>query len=132
MAHKQPTRLYSDLDLSFNVNPITGDIGKKVDVNSVRQAMEILLKTKYREKPFTPRFGSPIYSMMFEPMDFNTAKALEGLIEDAFLNWEPRVEVSEVACSPNFDDNEYDIFIYFYVKGIREQQVFRTTLTRLR
>ncbi len=61
MAHKQPTRLYSDLDLSFNINPITGDIGKKVDVNSVRQAMEILLKTKYREKPFTHQDSVPLY-----------------------------------------------------------------------
>ena len=132
MANKNPTRLYSDIDLNFKVNPVTGDIGKKVDVNAVRQAMETLLKTKYREKPFTPRFGSPIYSMLFEPMDFNTSKALEGLIADAFLNWEPRVEVNEVACAPNYDENEYDVFIYFYVRGIREQQVFRTTLTRLR
>jgi len=132
MSHKQPTRLYKDIDLKFEVNPVTGDIGKKIDVNSVRQAMEILLKTKYREKPFTPRFGSPIYNMLFEPMDFNTSKALEGLITDAFTNFEPRVRIDEVLCAPNFDENEYDVFIYFYVRGIREQQVFRTTLTRLR
>ena len=132
MSHKQPTRLYKDIDLKFEVNPVTGDIGKKIDVNSVRQAMEILLKTKYREKPFTPRFGSPIYNMLFEPMDFNTSKALEGLITDAFTNFEPRERIDEVLCAPNFDENEYDVFIYFYVRGIREQQVFRTTLTRLR
>ena len=132
MSHKQPTRLYKDIDLKFEVNPVTGDIGKKIYVNSVRQAMEILLKTKYREKPFTPRFGSPIHNMLFEPMDFNTSKALEGLITDAFTNFEPRVRIDEVLCAPNFDKNEYDVFIYFYVRGIREQQVFRTTLTRLR
>tara|TARA_B110000858_G_C17737135_1_gene443073 strand:+ start:154 stop:549 length:396 start_codon:yes stop_codon:yes gene_type:complete len=131
MATK-PTRIYKDIDLNFAVNPITGDIGKKIDVNAVRQAMDVLLKSNYNTKPFQPRFGSPIFNMLFEPMDGMTAKAIEGLIEDAFTNWEPRVEIEEVLVNPDYDNNTYSIFIYFYIKGIKEQQVFRSALTRLR
>ena len=40
------SRIYSDIDMDFNVNAVTGDIGKKLDVNAVKQSLKNLILTQ--------------------------------------------------------------------------------------
>jgi len=126
------TRIYSDIDMSFTLNPVTGDIYKKVDVNAVKQAMKNLLLTPYYSKPFTPNYGSPIYDLLFEPMDSSTAGAMASLIEETFDNFERRVRIDKVIVYPDYNSQEYKIQINFHVMGVREPQIFQTSLRRLR
>jgi len=126
------TRIYSDIDMSFALNPVTGDIYKKVDVNAVKQAMKNLLLTPYYSKPFTPNYGSPIYDLLFEPMDSSTAGAMASLIEETFDNFERRVRIDKVIVYPDYNSQEYKIQINFHVMGVREPQIFQTSLRRLR
>jgi hypothetical protein len=62
MAIKQVNRIYSDFDLSFAANPVTGDVAKKYDVNAVKQSLKTLVLTRFYERPFQPKLGSPIYA----------------------------------------------------------------------
>jgi len=126
------TRIYSDIDMSFALNPVTGDIYKKVDVNAVKQAMKNLLLTPYYSKPFTPNYGSPIYDLLFEPMDSSTAGAMASLIEETFDNFERRVRIDKVVVYPDYNSQEYKIQINFHVMGVRDPQIFQTSLRRLR
>jgi len=126
------TRIYSDIDMSFALNPVTGDIYKKVDVNAVKQAMKNLLLTPYYSKPFTPNYGSPIYDLLFEPMDSSTASAMASLIEETFDNYERRVRIDKVIVYPDYNSQEYKIQINFHVMGVRDPQIFQTSLRRLR
>ena len=126
------TRIYSDIDMSFSLNPVTGDIYKKVDVNAVKQAMKNLLLTPYYSKPFTPNYGSPIYDLLFEPMDSSTAGAMASLIEETFDNFERRVRIDKVVVYPDYNSQEYKIQINFHVMGVRDPQIFQTSLRRLR
>ena len=126
------TRIYSDIDMSFALNPVTGDIYKKVDVNAVKQAMKNLLLTPYYSKPFTPNYGSPIYDLLFEPMDSSTAGAMASLIEETFDNFERRVRIDKVIVYPDYNSQEYKIQINFHVMGVRDPQIFQTSLRRLR
>ena len=41
------SRLYKDLDLSFTRNTVTGDVSKKIDVNAVKQSLNILMQTNF-------------------------------------------------------------------------------------
>ena len=59
------SRIYKDLDLSFTANALSGDIGKKFDVNAVKQSVKSLLLTKPSEKFFHPERGS-----MLEPVSY--------------------------------------------------------------
>jgi len=118
--------------MSFALNPVTGDIYKKVDVNAVKQAMKNLLLTPYYSKPFTPNYGSPIYDLLFEPMDSSTASAMASLIEETFDNYERRVRIDKVIVYPDYNSQEYKIQINFHVMGVRDPQIFQTSLRRLR
>jgi phage baseplate assembly protein W len=125
-------RIYKDLDLSFTPLPGSGDAAKKYDVNAVKQSLRILLLTANGERPFNYLLGSPIYRMLFEPMDMITANMLETQITILITNQEPRVRLNKVEVIPNEDLNRYDITLYFYVVGLPEPVVYSTFLKRLR
>lgn len=134
MATKQktPTRIYKDIDLAFKLNPVTKDIGRKTDVNSVKQALKNLFMYNRGEKKFDPNFGSGIRDSLFEPVDYIAASVIEKEIEFMIKNYEPRVRVDNVQVLADPDNNDYQVRVDFYVVGVREPQVFTTILERLR
>lgn len=125
-------RIYKDLDLSFAALPGTGDVAKKYDINAVKQSLRILLLTANGERPFNYLLGSPIYKMLFDPLDMITANMLETQITLLITNREPRVRLNKVEVVPNEDLNRYDVTIYFYVIGLPDPVVYSTFLKRLR
>lgn len=133
MATKNtPKRIYKDIDMSFKANVLTKDVGKKFDVNAVKQSLKNVLLTQKGEKPFNPNYGSGIYDLLFEPMDYLVSSVMQKEIETTIENYEPRVELIDVECEPNFDLEQYEIRIEFYVIGVKEPQVYTNVLQRLR
>ena len=49
---------YSDLDLDFQINPITGDINRKTGTDAVKRSIRNLIFTNYYERPFKSELGS--------------------------------------------------------------------------
>lgn len=129
---KRPVRTYHDIDMAFKVNPVTGDIGQKVDVQSVKQAVRNLFMYNRGEKKFQPNFGSGVRDLLFEPIDYITAGAIEKEIEVMINNYEPRVKLIQVQVEADPENNTYQLRIDFYVVGTREPQVYTSVLERLR
>jgi phage baseplate assembly protein W len=127
-----PKRIYKDIDMSFSPNVLTKDVGKKFDVNAVKQAIKNVLLTQKGEKPFNPNYGSGVYDLLFEPMDYFVSSIMQKEIETTLENYERRVKVIDVICEPNFDLNQYEIRVEFFVVGIKEPQVYTNILERLR
>jgi phage baseplate assembly protein W len=132
MTTKAVNRIYSDLDLSFGAHPITGDVVKKYDVNSVKQALKVLILTQYYERPFQPKLGSPVYGMLFDQVDTITANSLKLRIELLINKFEPRVRSQQVDVVPLYDENAFEITMYFYVIGVADPVTFSTILKRSR
>lgn len=132
MALNTPYRLYKDIDLTFTKNPLTWDVNKKVDVNAVKQSLKTLIFTRYNERLFQPELGSPIYRLLFEPVDPITTEAIRRSIENLIQNHEPRVILNQLDVIPREDENSYEISIFFTVVGIPLPVSFSTILQRLR
>ena len=132
MTTKAVNRIYSDLDLSFESHPITGDVVKKYDVNAVKQSLKTLILTQYYERPFQPKLGSPVYGMLFDNVDIITANSLKLRIELLINKYEPRVRSQQVDVVPLYDENAFEITIYFYVVGVPDPVTFSTILRRSR
>lgn len=126
------SRLYKDIDLSFTANALSGDIGKKFDVNSVKQSVKSLLLTKPHEKFFHPERGSGVEQYLFEPMSPGIEISLSKTIELLITNYEPRCEIIDINVSPNYDLNYYAVTLNFTVIGINEPQELTVELSRLR
>jgi phage baseplate assembly protein W len=126
------SRLYKDLDLSFEPNPVTGDVSKKVDVNAVKQSMRILMLTNFYERPFAPKKAANLRGILFENISSLRAASLETIILNLFENYEPRVKIQKIQVNANYDNNRYDVNITFYVVGIDAPQILSANLKRLR
>jgi phage baseplate assembly protein W len=129
---KTPNRIYKDLDLSFSAHPERGDVLKKLDISSIIQSLKSLLFTMPGERPFQPNLGSPLYNLLFEPLDDISMALIDKTIEHTIQNYEPRVTLDLVQIFPNDEENEVQISIFFTVKGTQTPASFTTTLKRLR
>ena len=102
------------------------------DVNSVKQAIKLLVLTRFGERLFDPTSGSPVYGLLFDPIDPITTEVLRRSIEQVIQNHEPRVVLNQLTVIPDPTGRAYNITIYFTVVGIPLPVVFTFTLHRLR
>jgi phage baseplate assembly protein W len=129
---KRATVKYKDLDLDFGRNTVTGDVNKLTDVEAVKRSVRNLINTSHFERPFHPEIGGNVRAMLFEPITPLTALNLQRKVQEVLVNFEPRINLVQVAAHPNIDSNAYDLSIYFYIMGSNELVNVETFLERLR
>ena len=129
---KRSTRLYKDLDLDFSRNPVTNDIVKIEDVDAVKRSVKNLVQTNFYERPFQPELGCGVRELLFENFTPMTGIFLKRKIEEVLINYEPRIQLQNVAVDDDPDKNRLVVDIYFYVIGVPGPQVVTTFLQRLR
>ena len=129
---KRNSRKFSDIDLNFTRNTITSDIIKVEDVIAVKRSVKNLVQTNFYERPFQPELGCGIRELLFEPFTPLTKVFLERKIEEVIVNYEPRVNLQNVAVDDDQDRNRLVVDIYFYVVGVPGPQVVQTFLQRVR
>ena len=130
---KRSSRIYTDLNLNFTRNPVTGDVATVTDVNAVKRSIRNLLLTNHFDRPFHPELGSNIPALLFENFGPITGNQLSRQIEEIIGNYEPRARVETVECYPVTDTNTYVVRVYFYVENMPAELVeFQTILEALR
>ena len=109
------SRIYSDFDVNFVPHPVTGDITMVTGTNSVIQALMNLVQINTYEKPFHPEIGSGIRSLLFEPMSPLIANSLKVEVRNLINNFEPRVDIINIAVTPDYENNLFNVIIEFFV-----------------
>ena len=127
------TRQYIDLDLFFQRKIPSNDVNTVTDVQSVKRSIRNLVLLNPYEKPFHPEISSGIRGMLFELMSPLVAAQLTKKVEDVINNFEPRARLVSVRSMPNYDRNEYEVSVEFYVVNTPTELVDLTVmLERLR
>ena len=129
---KRNSRKFSDIDIDFTRNLVTSDVNRVEDVIAVKRAVKNLIQTNFYERPFQPELGCGVRELLFEPFTPMTKVFLERKIEEVLTNYEPRVEVQNIAVDDDQDRNRLVVDIYFYVVGVPGPQVVQTFLQRVR
>lgn len=124
--------IFSDIDLNMTVNPLTGDISRKTDDQAVKQSLKNIILTSYYERRFRSNIGTPIKSILFEPVTPLLGVTIKKAIEQAVLNFEPRIELQKVDVRLLNDNKEIEINIYYYILGAQALQSFNLILERTR
>ena len=122
---------YLDIDLSF-AKKGSGDIFKKSSAAAVKQAVRNLLLTNFAEKPFLPRFGADLNSMLFRLSSDIDDDTLEDDIIKAIETFEPRARVLNIKSNISPDTNEVNITVTFQIINTSEEAFVDVSLTRLR
>ena len=124
-------QLSKDIDLSF-AKKGSGDVFKKEDAAAVKQAVKNLLLTNFSEKPFLPRFGGNLNSLLFALNTDIDDEDLEEQIINAIEIYEPRARVINVSSNLNDDDHQIQVTVTFRVVNTNETVTTNIDLTRLR
>jgi phage baseplate assembly protein W len=109
------TRTFRDLDLNFTIHPIRKDINIHKNEFAIINSVKNLILTNFYERPFQPEIGSSVRSLLFENIDTIIAAQLERAIEETILNYEPRVQISNITAVARPDENRYSVQLEFFV-----------------
>ena len=121
------TRTFSDLDFNFTAHPVTGDLVRRFDEQSIKNALKNLILTSNYERPFHSEIGSPIKRLLFEPATPMLQVMMERAITDTVNNFEPRVELLNVEVVVSEDD--YTVYVSIEVRIINTSQPLTLELT---
>ena len=123
---------YRDLDLFFSKKS-NKDVNKVTDIEAVKRSVRNLVLLNSYEKPFHPEIAGDVRALLFENMTPLTSAVIARKVQDVIENFEPRARLVGVNVTPDFDRNEYNVTVYFYVVNAPTELVeVDTLLERLR
>ncbi|MCB9434500.1 MAG: GPW/gp25 family protein [Ardenticatenaceae bacterium] len=71
---------------------------------NVREAIRVILLTENDERLMRPAFGGGLQPFLFEPNTVATQRLLQERIVQALRQWEPRIELQDVAVAADPDE----------------------------
>jgi len=126
------TRTFTDLDLSFNINPNTKDIALKIDDNAIKNSLKNIILTRHYERPFFSHFGSNVTSLLFDNPTPGVSSIMKQEIFDIIKYHEPRVEIISIDLNYALDLLTVDLSITFRIINTLEPLVLNFALKRVR
>ena len=108
---------FKDVSVTFGKHPNTDDVLVTKDETAIKIALQNLVMTQKGERPFQPRIGSRIPELLFDILDFATAATISDEIRDLITQYERRVNLVNVITDPNFDSNNYSVYIEYEIIG---------------
>ena len=108
---------FKDLSVTFKKHPVTDDLVQVKDKAAIVQAIQSILLTRKGERPFQPEFGCDVQNMLFEPLDYASAGTIKQEIRETIDRYEPRVTVTRIECTPDFDNNGYNVEMQYTIIG---------------
>lgn len=129
---QRKVRTFKDLDLTFQMNPVSKDVAKKFDDDAIKQSIKTLLLMINYESPFHPEIGSPVYGLLFEPATPITAEVIRTAIGYTLRTFEPRADIQAINVVANPDANSYTVSVVFKIANYYEPFTVNVLLKRLR
>ena len=102
---------------SFPVCVDSGQIATAAYEEDVRQAILIILGTDPGERIMRPDFGAGLSAFVFEPMTPTTLESLRVRVDEALVDWEPRIDVEKVSVEAVPDQGKVLIDVHYRVRA---------------
>lgn len=132
MTKVKNSPIYSDLDLSFEPHPLTGDLLPKTNVDSIRRAVRTLFSLEEFDIPFEPNKKAGLKEMLFEPGSHLTEVAIRTKLEWIFKKIETRANLISLDVNLSDDGLGYNIVVTYNIKSIMKADTFNFYVERVR
>jgi phage baseplate assembly protein W len=109
---------FKDISMSFQVNPLNNDLISINNETAIARSVRNLVFTLPGERFFNENLGSKLSRALFENIDDISASIIQDEITNTINNYEPRVDLISVDVSPNYENNEFNVTINYYIVGI--------------
>ena len=112
------SRAFKDINLSFKRHPVTNDVLTVSDEDAIKRSVKNIIFTILGEKPFEPNFGSVISQSLFDLNTNLNEIRISDEIKQSLLNYEPRIDNTEVTVSVYPDSNELNCTVQYDIVGL--------------
>lgn len=124
--------LFSDLLNDLTPHPITRDLVRTKNDQSIKQSIKNIILTNFGERMYQPTIGSNVNSALFEPNDIILEENLKFTIRSAIAFHEPRAQVIEVEVFSFSEEDRVNINIYFSIINSTVVETVNLILRRVR
>jgi len=117
IIRQRQSRRFKDISLSFKRHPVTNDILALTNEDAIKRSVRNLVETVNEERFFNSLIGSHVRESLFE-IPYNTIRAtLRTQIENSILNFEPRVNLTDVIINHPNDTNDLEVTVRYDIVG---------------
>jgi len=96
-AKADPKKAFLGVGLAFPpAADSRGAIALVAYEEDIRQSIQIILGTNPGERVMRPEFGAGLRDFVFEPANPSTIQRVQTRVQEALIDWEPRVNVQAV------------------------------------
>jgi phage baseplate assembly protein W len=95
----------------------SGDLATAAYETDIQQAIQIILGTAPGERVMRPDFGAGLKTLIFEPMNTTTAALAQFNVQQALVQWEPRIDQVTVTVTPQPSTGSLQIEILYRVRA---------------
>ena len=126
------TNRFSDIDLDFTRNPISGDVNILTDDVAIKRAVRNLILSEKFDRLMQPEVECRISDSLFENMTPLTEVRIETAIRNTLTNHEPRIEIIDVIVEGNNDKNYVNVTVIVRIRNTSDNITVPIKLERTR
>ena len=128
--------VYSDFDVTFRKNALTGDVIKKTNLEDIRQSLFLLFNTNFYERKWHPEIGSYLPKLMFNQDDLYIKELIKDQVRKLIGTYEPRITIEDIWVGHENKEDEahgkVTIKVLYTVNLLNYSDTYIYTITRLR
>ena len=117
VIRQRQSKRFKDISLSFKRHPVTNDILALTNEDAIKRSVRNLVETVNEERFFNPLIGSRVRESLFEVPDNTIRATLKSQIENSILNFEPRVNLTDVIVNHPNDTNDLEVTVAYDIIG---------------
>ena len=117
VIRQRQSRRFKDISLSFKRHPVTNDILALTNEDAIKRSVRNLVETVNGERFFNSLIGSHVRESLFEVPDNTIRATLKAQIENSILNFEPRVNLTDVIINHPNDTNDLEVTVAYDIVG---------------
>ena len=117
VIRQRQSRRFKDISLSFKRHPVTNDILALTNEDAIKRSVRNLVETVNEERFFNPLIGSRVRESLFEVPDNTIRATIKAQIENSILNFEPRVNLTDVIINHPNDTNDLEVTVAYDIIG---------------
>ena len=117
VIRQRQSRRFKDISLSFKRHPVTNDILALTNEDAIKRSVRNLVETVNEERFFNSLLGSRVRESLFEVPDNTIRATLKAQIENSILNFEPRVNLTDVIINHPNDTNDLEVTVAYDIIG---------------
>ena len=117
VIRQRQSKAFKDISLSFKRHPVTNDILALTNEDAIKRSVRNLVETINEERFFNSLLGSRVRESLFEVPDNTIRATLKAQIENSILNFEPRVNLTDVIINHPNDTNDLEVIVVYDIIG---------------